>query len=149
MENASKALIIAGAILISILLISVGIIIINAINNPIQSGVNEGNKEAIQMFNSNFVSYEGTQKGSNIRALASIINASNGSDNLHQVRMSGQAAGGAEAPTIAGINPNTDYTVTLNYFATGSAYNGTRMTGHNGANPVSEAGYIYEIVITP
>ena len=54
MENASKALIIAGAILISILLISVGIIIMNAINEPVQQGASSAESQAIEMFNANY-----------------------------------------------------------------------------------------------
>ena len=41
MENASKALIIAGAILIAILLISVGILVMNSVNKPIDEAANE------------------------------------------------------------------------------------------------------------
>ena len=54
MENASKALIIAGAILISILLISVGIIIMNAINDPVSKGADAATSQATQIFNSQF-----------------------------------------------------------------------------------------------
>lgn len=60
MENASKALIIAGAILISILLISVGIIIMNAINDPVQQGAESATSQAVQIFNAQFTGYAGT-----------------------------------------------------------------------------------------
>ena len=60
MENASKALIIAGAILISILLISVGIIIMNAINDPVSRTSETASSQAVQIFNSQFTGYAGT-----------------------------------------------------------------------------------------
>ena len=59
MENASKALIIAGAILISILLISVGIIIMNAINDPVKKGADTATSQAVEIFNSKFTGYAG------------------------------------------------------------------------------------------
>lgn len=59
MENASKALIIAGAILISILLISVGIIIMNAINDPVKQGADTASSQAVEIFNSKFTGYAG------------------------------------------------------------------------------------------
>lgn len=59
MENASKALIIAGAILISILLISVGIIIMNAINDPVSRGADAAASQAAQIFNSQFSGFIG------------------------------------------------------------------------------------------
>lgn len=60
MENASKALIIAGAILISILLISVGIIIMNAINEPVQQGAGAAQSQAVEIHNSKFTGYAGS-----------------------------------------------------------------------------------------
>ena len=69
MENASKALIIAGAILISILLISVGVMVMNSANS-VTGGAEESMKSAeIQQFNADFLNYEGTRKGSDIRGL--------------------------------------------------------------------------------
>ena len=66
MENASKALIIAGAILLSILLISLGIYIFQQANGVISgSGMT---KAEISSFNQQFTKYEGTKTGSEIRA---------------------------------------------------------------------------------
>ena len=78
MENASKALLIAGAILLAILIISLGIgIFTQAQDVTKNSGMS---KAEIQAFNSQFTKYEGTQKGSNVKALISEVNASNASD---------------------------------------------------------------------
>ena len=58
MENASKALIIAGAILLSILLISLGIMIFNQAQDSLDG--NGMNQAKITTFNSQFTKYEGT-----------------------------------------------------------------------------------------
>ena len=79
MENASKALIIAGAILLAILLISLGILIFNQAQDTV-SNSGMGQAEA-QSFNSKFTKYEGTVKGSVAKSLVQEVNASNADDN--------------------------------------------------------------------
>ncbi len=77
MENASKALIIAGAILLSILLISLGIIVVNNTRGTINNA--NLNTEEIQTFNSRFEAYCGTGKSNaEMNALVQAISASNG-----------------------------------------------------------------------
>lgn len=75
MENASKALIIAGAILISILIITLGIIIYRQaagiVNTDAMSAVD------IEAFNSKFTQYDGNQRGSTVRAIYSTVLANN------------------------------------------------------------------------
>ena len=79
MENASKALIIAGAILLSILLISLGIMIFNTAQDTTK---NSGKTQAqVSAFNNKFSKYEGTIKGSEVRSLIQEVVASNGDDN--------------------------------------------------------------------
>ena len=75
MENASKALIIAGAILLSILLISLGIMIFNQAQDSIGNG--GMSKAQVSTFNSNFTKYEGTKTGSDVKSLIQEVNASN------------------------------------------------------------------------
>ena len=76
MENASKALIIAGAILLAILIISLGIMIYNqasgVVNNNAMSEVD------ISSFNQKFMQYTGTNvRGSQVNALLSQISSNN------------------------------------------------------------------------
>ena len=79
MENSSKALIIAGAILLSILLISLGIMIFNTAQDTTK---NSGMTQAqVSAFNNKFSKYEGTIKGSEVRSLIQEVIASNGDDN--------------------------------------------------------------------
>lgn len=75
MENASKALIIAGAILLSILIIGLGMSIFNASKTAI-GGANLDATE-LRAHNSQFTAYEGRQKGSEVKALLSAIQNNN------------------------------------------------------------------------
>ena len=84
MENASKALIIAGAILISILLISVGIIVMNAINDPVQEGANSAKSQAVEIFNGKFTGYMGPQTYTTVKALYTAAQSQAGS---HKITM--------------------------------------------------------------
>lgn len=75
MENASKALIIAGAILLSILIIGLGMFIYQQ-----AAGAMSGaglDKEKVAAYNSEFEQYEGTQSGTNARALYTLIRTHN------------------------------------------------------------------------
>lgn len=76
MENASKALIIAGAILLAILIISLGIIIFGQAQDTIQS-VNMSEQEQLA-FNNKFTPYEGERiRGSQVNALAQAVFTNN------------------------------------------------------------------------
>lgn len=108
MENASKALIIAGAILISILLISIGIILVNAGRDVTETGTSGMQSQQIQSFNAQFTPYEGTKKGAEIRGLWNTMNASNATDTEHQVSITGVTSAGS-------LNSTKNYTVTLTY----------------------------------
>ncbi len=79
MENASKALIIAGAILLSILIISLGIMVYNNAKNTVGSA--NLNKQEIQTFNSQWENYEGKPKtASEIKTLYQAVIASNAAE---------------------------------------------------------------------
>lgn len=79
MENASKALIIAGAILLAILLISLGMMVLNKATGILDS--EQLDQAAVTTFNQKFTKYEGEKvKGSNVRSLISEVAAYNGSE---------------------------------------------------------------------
>ena len=75
MENASKALIIAGAILLAILIISLGIVIYNQASGVVNS--NSMSDVEITQFNSKFTQYQGKQSGSNVRTLIQDVLSNN------------------------------------------------------------------------
>ena len=73
MENASKALIIAGAILISIVIITLGIVIVRNVTGTINNNSNLSTQE-IESFNSRFSIYEGNNvPGSQVNALIQAV----------------------------------------------------------------------------
>ena len=124
MENASKALIIAGAILLAILLISLGIMIFNQAQDTV---TNSGMKEAeITAFNGKFLKYEGKQKGTMVKSLVQEVLANNASENNieRKVKVVGTGSGlnfeATENPTTTGISNNKTYTIELTYSSTGS-----------------------------
>ena len=78
MENASKALIIAGAILLSILIISLGIMVYNNAKNTVGSA--NLNKQELQTFNAEWESYIGKKRtASEVRTMCQAVIANNAS----------------------------------------------------------------------
>lgn len=75
MENASKALIMAGAILLAILLISLGIMVFNQTQ---EQATNIGLDQAqLQVFNNKFIKYEGIISGLKAKSLVNEVIANN------------------------------------------------------------------------
>ena len=121
MENAAKALVIAGAILISILLISVGIMVMNSTGDVQGQMESQMQSSAIQSFNSQFSSYVGGNRtAAQIRSLFDTVTASNAANADHQVFFDGygDAANGITdmsglGQKIAGLASNKKYTVSI------------------------------------
>ena len=125
MENASKALIIAGAILLSILLISLGIMVYTNAKNTV--GNASLNKQEIETFNSEWTTYEGTNKtASEVKAMIQAVNASNaaekrnGSNRFIKVTNSGTANAITQntmpnSTATSTVSNNATYTVKLGY----------------------------------
>lgn len=131
MENASKALIIAGAILLSILIISLGIMIFNQAQDAMSNG---GMSEAeVSAFNNKFIKYQGeNQKASVIKNLVQEVNVSNGqeenSDVGRQVKILDQTGDNAvnqKSSTVPftytsnGIKNSVLYTVEISDYQNG------------------------------
>ena len=121
MENASKALIIAGAILLAILLISLGIMIFNQAQDTVN---NSGMSQAeITAFNNKFLKYEGDQPGSVARSAVNEIIATNASESdENKISVVIKKKGNIEADLQATTNPTTNkidisqtYTIKLYY----------------------------------
>lgn len=76
MENASKALIIAGAILLSILIIALGVFVFNQAKGAMSNTGLDDQKAAA--FNQKFEAYEGKKvSGSQVKALIDIVRTNN------------------------------------------------------------------------
>ena len=125
MENASKALIIAGAILISILIISFGVIILGQGGDVIQNA--NMNETEMAAFNGKFTAYEGKKvSGSNVRQLIRTANQSNANNESHEVRVgakigsttycfAGTAKEGETQGNVSQISTSDTYSVSCSY----------------------------------
>ena len=75
MENASKALIIAGAILLAILIIGLGVFIFNKAKSA--TNMVDLDNQQVEAHNSTFQSYEGTINGTQAKALIDAVRNNN------------------------------------------------------------------------
>ena len=117
MENASKALIIAGAILLPILLISLGIMVYTNAKGSI--GDANLNSEEIQTFNTKISQYCGKNKSANdMNALMSAIIASNGaqknSADPHTIKVDIDSTA---STYVTGTAPNCSFSSEVKYSA--------------------------------
>ena len=139
MENASKALIIAGAILLAILIISLGIMIYRQASGVVDS--NAMDEVAVTSFNEKFQQYAGDNiRGANVNALISSIvqnNLSNSDDSSKQVKLTVTATNWVgNTPSDTAIKSTTD----SGSAQTGRSYKVT-MT------PDTKSGYITTVTI--
>lgn len=129
MENASKALIIAGAILLSILIISLGIMVYNNAKNTV--GSSNLDKQEIQTFNSQWEQYEGSNKtASEVKTMIQAVIANNASEAKNGKSRFVEVEVNADAKENTAVTTNPDvkmsaatkdltnsktYTITLGY----------------------------------
>lgn len=124
MENASKALIIAGAILISILLISLGIMIYNQAKSVTDS--QQMDAVALQQYNSQFEQYIGTNKsGAQVRALINQVRSSNALEENEDRLIKFTSTGGTVTVTSDMINASdikttSKYDISASYYTSGA-----------------------------
>ena len=124
MENATKALLIAAAVLVAILIISLGIVVYQMASETID-GVNFSGQE-VTAFNDKFMQYQGDHvRGSEVNALLKTVLQSN-MDSRSQgldpnsdakfVSVSGSVALAADATTTGTTKASSAklYTVTVN-----------------------------------
>lgn len=77
MENATKALMIAGAVLLAIMIISISLLIYNSAQGGINGAISKMSSQEKDLFNNQFLGYEGKQNGSNVKTLISAIISNN------------------------------------------------------------------------
>lgn len=105
MENASKALIMAGAILIAILLISAGLIILNSTKGVTEQGRRAAKTLEVETFNSQFTKYCGDRVlGSKVTDLRNFVQSFNKANNK-EIKLN--------FIDIETIIPNQYYTITI------------------------------------
>lgn len=127
MENATKALLIAAAVLVAILIISLGLVVYNMASETINS-VNFSGQE-VTAFNDQFIQYQGENvRGSEINAMLKTVLSSNmksrsegldPADEAKFVSVTGLDGGTLtrDATASGAISADTSklYTVTINY----------------------------------
>lgn len=86
MENASKALLIAAAVLIVILLIAFGMRIMNSTGDSSGQAEDLAASQQMQTFNAQFTGYLGTNRSASVvRNLQVIVKTSNTRNTQHQI----------------------------------------------------------------
>ena len=143
MENASKALIIAGAILLAILLISLGIMIYTQASGVVNT--NAMSEVEISTFNKKFTQYGSSNvRGSQINALIDAIvqnNLSNSGDDSRKVALTQSSGTGAWSGTTVSNNKITSASQAATALS-GKTYNVTY-------TPNSTTGLVESVTITP
>ena len=108
MENASKALIIAGAILLSIAIIGIGMFVYNSVSETISSSA-DMSQEEVDAYNSEFLNYEGIKNGSQVKQLCILVRSHNtqATDPSEEISLIQGTASDISAPTTTGTAGTT------------------------------------------
>lgn len=134
MENATKALLIAAAVLIAILLITLGVNVFNTASEQM-SGADLTEYE-IQKFNDKFTAYNGDNKtGAEVNALVeTVFNHNNAqTDNSLRVPVSGSVTLGINATSMAQkVSTGSRYAIRCFYDSTTGLVNAI-VIGANGS----------------
>lgn len=83
MENASKTLFIASAVLIGIMVVAVGMFIYKTAGASIEDSMSSMSTTDVEIFNSVYTMYEGEQSGSKIKSLIGTL-ISNANENVDE-----------------------------------------------------------------
>lgn len=127
MENATKALLIAAAVLIAILIISLGIVVYNRASETVSSVDMSG--QEIQAFNEKFLKYNGNNKrGTEVNALLKAVVNSNLSENTNGnagkiVTVTGAASVGSTTNVVPSVDASKLYNVTVTQGGQGGLVN--------------------------
>ena len=115
MENATKALLIAAAVLVAILIISLGLVVYNRASETVSSVDMSG--QEIQAFNEKFLKYNGKNKrGTEVNALLKTAVNNNLSENTNGndskiVEVSGKAAVTKDTKIVTTVDSSKLYDV--------------------------------------
>ena len=125
MENASKALLIAGSILIAIVLIAVGLKVLGSTSGVTEQVGQVSTNLETSIFNQQFTAYAGQQSATEVKALFSLIATSNQRNPNNRITLVGNGTNfsglnsiNTNDPSIirnktSVINQGTTYTVSI------------------------------------
>ena len=108
MENASKALLIAGAILIAILLIAIGMMVFNSAKGVIDTSTSNMSDTEKTAFNKQFTVYDGVQSGSNVKELITKINTNNSNKNNIKISLGTNTGTALKQDATSGVISGED-----------------------------------------
>ena len=138
MENASKALIIAGAILLAILIIALGVYIFNQAKSS--TNMDELTNQQVQAHNNTFENYEGSINGTQAKALIDAIRNNNQSmPELGDIKVTSNVV------TMSNETDNSKLADLKNAFQTTSKYT-VKITGYQSTEGQYK-GYVTNISI--
>ncbi len=126
MENASKALIIAGAILLAIAIIGVGMAVFNNASDSV-SGTDMSSEE-VTAYNSEFDSYEGNAvRGSRVKTLINTVKqhnltATDDSEKVQVLTAAGETEVSVDEVDVEGAASTTGLQETSNAIQSGRTY---------------------------
>lgn len=127
MENATKALLIAGSILIAILLIAMGVRVFNSTKGTTDQVEGTMQTTEVATFNNKFTVYFGSNKSAaQVKALANVIIANNSTNSQHKVKLkvlTNESTDSASTITTNVANLSGNYTI-----GTSSDYEGGYIT---------------------
>lgn len=119
MENATKGLMIAGAILIAIVLIGIGVFLVSQAQGFMNKGGQQFSDMEKSVFNSPIEQYEGKQNGSNVKALLTKLNTMNlqsTTDDVHTQQGIGIIL--EDGANTVEIEPKSEYTAEVSKLVT-------------------------------
>ena len=113
MENASKALLIAGSVLIVILLIAMGMKIFRSQDDMADQVETNVQTTELLTFNNKFYKYAGKQKGTQVKALINDVIAHNATEEVRKVKINEKTNPGDISSLLSNIDSMKEYTVTV------------------------------------
>ena len=108
MENASKALLIAGSVLIAILLIAVGVRVFNSTQGTTDQVEGTMQTTEVATFNNKFLPYIGTKSKAQVISLLNTVISNNATNQTHQVTINN-----VDAKTKINSVVNSTYTIKI------------------------------------
>lgn len=117
MENATKALLIAAAVLIVIIIISLGVYVVGMGNDQMQQGEQALSDLEINSFNATYQNYEGTSvAGSRVNSLLKTVFNHNltESDETRKITIEGDVSLSADAEKQVTVGTGKRYSVVCN-----------------------------------
>ena len=117
MENATKALLIAAAVLIVIIIISLGVYVVGMGNDQMQQGEQTLSDLEVNSFNNTYENYEGTSvAGSRVNSLLKTVFNHNlmESDDTRKITVDGDVSLSADAEKQVTVGTGKRYSVVCN-----------------------------------